>query len=187
MKAVIDTCSLVSLMRYYLPFDKEGKLKNFIKEQISCKNILVLDEVKNECHYQSKGQVLEALLFLRDAKYLTKTSSLSANSKFHELIENNFVYGRERNKLDAAEFQSAKDAFTKSADLLLVLYAYNNKKVDDVIVITEETSFENDGKAFKKIPELCRIANVTAMTLPEFFKQFTIINLSIDITATTLF
>lgn len=32
MKAVIDTSSLVSLVRYFLPFDKEGKLKAFLEE-----------------------------------------------------------------------------------------------------------------------------------------------------------
>lgn len=32
MKAVIDTSSLVSLVRYFLPFDKEGKLKAFQKD-----------------------------------------------------------------------------------------------------------------------------------------------------------
>lgn len=37
MKVVIDTSSLVSLVRYYLPFDKERKLKSFLEERILAK------------------------------------------------------------------------------------------------------------------------------------------------------
>lgn len=35
----------------------------------------------------------------------------------------------------------------------MILYAYNNMDKDPVI-ITEETGFNNDGKIFKKIPEI---------------------------------
>lgn len=49
MKAVIDTSSLVSLVRYYLPFDKEGKLKAFIEERIEAKKLIVLEQVVAEC------------------------------------------------------------------------------------------------------------------------------------------
>ena len=49
MKAVIDTSSLVSLVRYYLPFDKEGKLTSFLEERILAKKIIVMEEVALEC------------------------------------------------------------------------------------------------------------------------------------------
>ncbi len=55
MKAVIDTSSLVSLVRYYLPFDKEGKLKAFIEERIEAKELVVLEQVAAECKLQGKG------------------------------------------------------------------------------------------------------------------------------------
>ena len=56
MKAVIDTSSLVSLVRYFLPFDKEGKLKAFLEENILSGNIIVLEQVAEECKRQGKGQ-----------------------------------------------------------------------------------------------------------------------------------
>lgn len=68
----------------------------------------------------------------------------------------------------------------------MILYAYNNMDKDPVI-ITEETGFNNDGKIFKKIPEICRSINITTMSLPEFLSKHAVINLSIDISPTTLF
>ena len=45
MKIVIDTSSLLSLVRYYLPFDKKSLLNNLFKAQIELNNIIVLDKV----------------------------------------------------------------------------------------------------------------------------------------------
>jgi hypothetical protein len=69
MKAVIDTSSLVSLVRYFLPFDKEGKLKAFLEENILSGNIIVLEQVAEECKRQGKGQVIEAFPFIAKPKY----------------------------------------------------------------------------------------------------------------------
>lgn len=40
MKVVIDTNSLLSLIRYYLPFDKNGILFQFIKKKIEIGEII---------------------------------------------------------------------------------------------------------------------------------------------------
>jgi len=45
MKAVIDTNSLLSLVRYYLPFDKKGVLFQFIKSKIETGDIIIIDKV----------------------------------------------------------------------------------------------------------------------------------------------
>ena len=81
MKAVIDTSSLISLVRYYLPFDKDGKLRDFLEKQILCENILVIDKVIEECKYQGKGQVIVAFPFLKKARY--KTDTIIASPKFY--------------------------------------------------------------------------------------------------------
>ena len=54
MKAVIDTSSLVSLVRYFLPFDKEGKLKTFLDENILSGKVIVLEQVAEECKRLAK-------------------------------------------------------------------------------------------------------------------------------------
>lgn len=184
MKAVIDTSSLISLVRYYLPFDKDGKLRDFLEKQILCENILVIDKVIEECKYQGKGQVIVAFPFLKEARY--KTDTLIPLPKFYKLVDNNFVNGSERNLINEAEYQLKRDEFLNSTDLRMILYAYNNMDKDPVI-ITEETGFNNDGKIFKKIPEICRSINITTMSLPEFLSKHEVINLSIDISLTTLF
>jgi hypothetical protein len=58
MKVVIDTNSLLSLVRYYLPFDKKGVLFQFIKSKIENGDIIIIDKVLEECTYNSKGLVL---------------------------------------------------------------------------------------------------------------------------------
>ena len=103
MKVLIDTCSLISFVRYYLPFDKEGKLLTFLEEQILSKNIIVLDKVITECRRQGKGLVINALPFLRNAKYKTDSTTLIPRPKFYNLIDNNFVIGSEKNHLNQAE------------------------------------------------------------------------------------
>jgi len=187
MKAIFDTSSLISFVRYYLPFDKSNKLKDFLKKQILDKKIVVLDRVATECEYQGQGQVVSALPFINEKKFKTSTTSLIAPPKFHHLIDHNFINGSVKNQFGEAEYQAERDKYLKSADCAMILYAYNNKSTEKTIIITEETGFNNDGKVFKKIPENCKSIEVTTQTLPEFFISNGLIDFSIDVTATTLF
>lgn len=43
MKIVIDTNSLLSLVRYYLPFDNENHLNDFFKNKIANGSIVIID------------------------------------------------------------------------------------------------------------------------------------------------
>jgi hypothetical protein len=67
---VIDTNSLLSLVRYYLPFDKKGVLFQFIKSKIENGNIIIIDKVLEEWAYNSKGLVLSKLPYLMDKFFL---------------------------------------------------------------------------------------------------------------------
>ena len=49
MKAIIDTSSLLSLVRYYLPFDQDTKLFDFIKSEFENGNLILIDAVYQEC------------------------------------------------------------------------------------------------------------------------------------------
>ncbi len=187
MKAVIDTCSLISFVRYYLPFDQGNRLKDFLKEQILDKKIIVLDKVAAECEYTSNGLVVKSLPFIKDKKYRTSTSSLVAPPKFHHLIDCNFINASEKRKLTDAEYQKLRGDYLNSADCSLILYTYDKKNTEEIVIITEETGYNNDGKAFKKIPENCKAIDIKTQMLPEFLKSNGIINLSIDIAATSLF
>ena len=66
MKVIIDTNSLLSLVRYYLPFDKNKILYNFIKEKILSGEIILIDKVYMQCAFIAKGIILSELDFLNN-------------------------------------------------------------------------------------------------------------------------
>ena len=187
MKAVIDTSSLVSLVRYYLPFDKEGKLKDFLEERIMAKKIVVLEEIAQECKRQGKGQVVVALPFITQLKYKTSITGIRINKTLYNLIDNNFVNGSIKALLPEAEYQFEREKFTGSADFAMVLYAYSLKEKEEMVIITEETGYSNDGKPFKKIPDICGIIGVKTQNLPTFLKENNLIDLSVKVQKTSLF
>jgi hypothetical protein len=99
MKVAIDTNSLLSLVRYYLPFDKKSVLFNFIKDKFEQGEIIIIDKVFEQCTYNSKGLVIKQLTYLSDKTFLKsaklpyKTDTLIAPSpaKFLRQIDNQFV------------------------------------------------------------------------------------------------
>lgn len=187
MKAVIDTSSLVSLVRYYLPFDKEGKLRAFIEERIENKSLIVLEQIVVECKLQGKGQVVKALPFVDKPKNKTSITDVPVNQKLFNMIDNNFINGSVAGQLSPAEYQLERDKFTASADFAMVLYAYSIKEKEDVVIVTEETGYSNDGKPFRKIPGICDTIGVRTLNLPQFLAENSMIDLTVEIQKTSLF
>ncbi len=182
MIVVIDTSSLLSLVRYYLPFDKSDKLFNFIQNQIKNGELIIIDEVLSECKYISKGIVLEKLSYLLDKEFInkykiqTKTKDLLPPSpkKFYNLVDNNFCTPLSR-KLNDAEFEQRKKEFLSSADARIIIYSLikkHNKQNMEIVIVTEETETANDYKAFKKIPSICKILKIEVMTLPSLLEKY---------------
>jgi len=175
MMVLIDTSSLISLVRYYLPFDKDQTLYNFIKEKIESKQILVLDKVYEECEYTAKGIVLEELKYLKSKKNITKTTEVFPTQKFFNQLENQFINGSVKNKLSDVQFENRKNVFLNSADAKLLLYSINDSSKQYVIV-SEETETSNDNKSFKKLPAICKILDLEIITLPKLLKSYQEIN-----------
>jgi hypothetical protein len=183
MKVVIDTNSLLSLVRYYLPFDKKAVLFTFFKDKIEKGDIIIIDKVFQECTFNSKGIVLTTLDYLNDKAFLKsskvpyKTDSLLAPSpaKFLRLVENQFVNAivRGQRKLTETEFENQKNTFLNDADMkqiILCLNLINNG--EKVVLVTEETESSNDNKLFKKIPAICKELEIETMTLPELIAKY---------------
>ncbi len=82
MKIVIDTSSLLSLVRYYLPFDQKNKLFDFIKAKIEAREIIVIDKVYDEAKFLAKGIVIEKFEYLRDKTIHQKTTNILPKKKF---------------------------------------------------------------------------------------------------------
>ncbi|WP_035805536.1 DUF4411 family protein [Lunatimonas lonarensis] len=183
MKVVIDTNSLLSLVRYYLPFDKKGVLFEFIKSKIESGDIIIIDKVFEECTYNSRGLVLKKLQYLTDKTFLKaakvpyKTDSLLVpNTKqFFHLLNNNFVNQivKKARNFTEVEFESEKTRFIESADMKQVILSLNLKaKGERVVLVTEETESNNDNKLFKKIPTICKELEIGTMTLPELIAKY---------------
>jgi hypothetical protein len=173
MIVVIDTSSLLSLVRYYLPFDKQNILYNFIQEKIESNEIIILDRVYDECKFTSKGIVVEKLEYIKDKKNQVKTTDLLPSQKFFNQLENQFINGSVKNRLTDVEFENRKNSFMESADAKLILYGLANRKPNNrLVIVSEETEFSNDNKSFKKIPAICKILNLEIISLPQLMEIY---------------
>lgn len=181
MRAVIDTNSLLFFVRAYLPFEKEGKLKNFFQQKFNSGEIIVLDKVFEQSKFVAKGIVIKELKFLDDKKKLVKTELILPEPKFFNRLDNELCYRAQKNKLTPTEYEVKKEEFLDDADAKLILFCETEKKkleLDKPILITEETRTENDNKLFKKLPEICDILEIDHCTLPVLLKDHFSINLS---------
>ena len=182
MRVVIDTSSLLSMVRYYLPFDKNQILYNLFESKVKSEEIIILDKVYEECKYTSKGLVLKSINYLNDKKIRVKTEELLPTTKFFNQLENQFINGAIRNKLTEVEFENRKNAYLESADSKLLLFCLKNKNLFESIlyVVTEETEFSNDNKSFKKLPAICKMLDINVLTLPDLINTYDEINLIIS-------
>lgn len=190
MKIVIDTSSLLSLVRYYLPFDKKKVLFEIIKTKIANGEILVIDKTIEECEYTSKGIVLETLDYLKD-KTFNKSNKLPLNTefilppapaKFYRMVDNNFVVTSQRARLNDLQYDSLKTEFMNSADMKMILTVLNLKKdnpQEDIYLVTEETELSNDHKVFKKIPAICSQIDIKTINIQQLLDKFEGLNIEI--------
>lgn len=182
MKVVIDTNSLLSLVRYYLPFDKNSVLFDFFKTKIEEREIIIIDKVYEQCLYNAKGIILQKLAFLEDKAFLKsaktshKTEALIAPSpgKFLRMMENQFVVSVQRRKLTDVEFEIQKNIHLEDADIKQIILCLHLMldEGENVVLVTEETADSNDNKLFKKIPAICKELGIKTMTLPELIEQY---------------
>jgi hypothetical protein len=188
MKVVIDTNSLLSLVRYYLPFDKKGVLYKFFKGKIEKGEIIIIDKVLEQSSFIAKQIIVQKLDFLADKNFLKsakvpyKTYSLLAPSpaKFLRQLENQFVNSvvRKQRKLTETEFENQKNSFLNDADMKQIILCLNLiKDGEKVVLVTEETESSNDNKLFKKIPAICKELEIETMTLPELIGKYDDINI----------
>ena len=183
MKVVIDTSSLLSLVRYYLPFDKKTILFQVFREKIANGEILVIDKIIDECAYTSKGIVLISLSFLID-KNFNKTNNLPLNTefvlpsspaKFYRQVDSQFVNGVQKNRLTETQYDSVKNDFMNSADMKLILTSLTlikDNPTEEVFLVTEETEVSNDHKVFKKIPAICSQLDIQTINIQQLVDKF---------------
>ena len=185
----MDTCSLLSLVRYYLPFDKNKVLYHFFKDKVSCGEIIIIDKVLDECKNTSSGLVLKELTFLDDKSFLksnklpikTKEIFPPSSKRFLNDVDNRFVIGAKKNRLTESEYQTQKNIFLESADIRMIILCLNliqELKLEEVFIATEETRESNDNKLFKKIPAICELLEIPVITLPKLIEMYEEIDLN---------
>ncbi len=191
MKAIIDTSSLLSLVRYYLPFDSHGILFNLIKDKIETGEIIILDAVLQECRFVSKKIVVNHLTYLLDKEFQktfqvpVKTDELIplAPQKFLNMLKNQFAIPAQLKRLTDAEFEVQKSRFLESADAKMIMHCQHMIKDfsdEEVFIVTEESNSENDLKLFKKIPSICQMLDIPVLSLPELLSKFSELDLGIN-------
>ncbi len=184
MKAIIDTSSLLALVRYYLPFDSHRILFSFIQNKIENGEIVVIDKVLDQCKYVASGLVLKVFtcladnVFLKSAKVPYNTTSLLVHNpkEFYPRFYTDFcnLPVKKAKRLTDAEFEVQKDRFLEDADMKLIVLCLNLIKggEKEVILVTEETSTNNDNKLFKKIPAICEYLDIETISLPELLEVY---------------
>ena len=167
----IDTSSLLSLVRYYLPFDNNNILYDFFCLKVKNGEILILDKVIDECRYVAKGVIVNSLKYIESKDNQINTTNLFPDKKFFNLLENNFINTSVRNRLSDVQYENRKSAFLESADAKLLLYCIQNKD-SGVVIVSEETDSDNDNKSFKKLPTICKMLHFSVMTLPQLILNY---------------
>ena len=186
MKVVLDTSSLLSLVRYYIPFDNEKVLFDYIKSKLHVGEIILIDKVFDECKYISNKVIFKDLFFLEDKKFLQssgipyKTDSLLAPSpgKFLRRVDDHFAISVQKRKLTPVQYETEKNSYLNSADIKQIILCLNLiEKREDVVLVTEESRASNDSKIFKKLPAICDMLGINSSTLPNLLLQSTDIEL----------
>ena len=175
MKVVLDTSSLLSLVRYYIPFDNEQVLFDFVKSKLLVGDVILIDKVLDECKYISRKIILKQLFFLDDKQFLQssgipyKTESLLAPSpgKFLRMVDDQFAISAKKANLSVAQYDVQKNRYLLSADIKQIILCLNlMENHENVVIVSEESRASNYSKLFKKIPAICDILGIKSMTLP---------------------
>ena len=184
---VIDTSSLLSLVRYYHPFDKRKILYKFIEERFIQADFILLASTIMEIKRVAQGIILAQYPFLGNKKkgspprIVVQKNLDIFDPELHKRIKSNWVNKKQEKRLRQfkreKEFETEYDKYIKGVDCQLILYALKKRKSSckkEVIVVTEETSQQNDQKLFKKIPQICKIENIKCQTLPSMLQQLNV-------------
>ena len=174
MRFIIDTSTWVSLVKYYKPFDNSSVIYDFFKQKIKDGEFILLSEVSNECSFVSKKIVIKELDFITNKKLITKTTELLPTNKFYNLLENQFCNQFQKRLLNETEIENLTNEFLKEADAKIILKAIEITKTldNEITIVTEETTSNNDNKLFKKIPAICKELNIDCIGLPKLIENF---------------
>lgn len=164
---MIDTSSLLILVRHLLKLDRDGKLLKIIKEMFS-QGTAVLHEVVHE--EVSRKVVAGALVFLQAAPRVPAQKPTSDRLQY--------VYDNWTNEKRLPSDIKLEE-YSLKADCQIIEHCRRmNAKMPLIehVVVTEELSYleENSNarpRPFKKIPDICASEGVRCMNLVDMLKE----------------
>ena len=182
---------VVSMKKYVTNPEKTGIIAEFKRKSPSKGMINVSSSVEQTSigYMQAGASALSILTdkeFLRERKIIVKTDELIPVSptRFLNMVKNQFVaVPAQFRKLTEAEFEVQKNHFMESADAKLIMYCQHlitDNQVEEIYLVTEETSATNDLKLFKKIPVICGIIRIPVITLPELLEKYPEVDLGFN-------
>ncbi len=183
MVVVVDTCSLHRLVEYYLPLDKEGKLVPLFERLFLGREIIMTESVFSECSRIAKGIITTKLPFLKTkaAKdLLIKLDYFPPDAKLLKIVSENFTIKAKYQSLTPEQQIAQSDAYRRSGDFSILQCAYMEKKGmagnlfgEDLRVLTDESSAENDNKCFRKIPACCKFLETETINIRKYLEDIT--------------
>lgn len=183
MVVVVDTCSLLRLVDYYLPLDKANKLVPLFEQLFYSREVVMTQAVYEECKHVSKEIIVKSLPFLisKESKKLIVTSDFFVpDQKLLRIVDEHFTIRAKFNSLKPEEQEAQKDSFLRGGDFSILQCAYMEKKGmagnlfrDDLRVLTDESSVENDSKCYKKIPSCCKFLGTPTINIREYLEIIT--------------
>ena len=183
MVVVVDTCSLLRLVEYYLPLDKTNKLVPLLEQLFFSRDMVMTQAVYEECQYVSKGIIIKSLPFLNSKegkKLIVAPEAFAPDQKLLRIVDEHFTIRAKFNSLKPEEQEAQKDTFLRSGDFSILQCAYMEKKGmtgslfgDDLRVLTDESGAENDSKCYKKIPPCCKILGAPTINIREYLEIIT--------------
>jgi len=171
-----DTSSLFALAHYYQPLQDGSCVDSLLMQLVQNGTIKIIDAVLEECARLSQGKVISRFQFLSNNVENTRELVPNAPQRFDRMLDNNFCNLPMKKNLPEEEYIVRKNAYYKTADCKLIVYAYNVKTntelfQEEVIIMTEESKFSNDGKLFKKIPAICENLGISIISATDFMKS----------------
>ena len=163
-KVVIDSNSLINIIKYYSKLKKFDKLKDLLNNKIKNGEIIVLDKVVSELNgYRGQNNAL-----VQYTGITTGLNTIFLLTDFHK-TQNWYLQQNEMRFRNPNHIQREKDEFQNThADLFLVLYCLHLKNQNEDVVLVTDESFGRDGKLYKKIPQICNEEGIDFLHSSDF-------------------
>ena len=90
MPHLVDSSSLLQMVRYYLPLDKQGKLHALLSQYFAAEKLVIIDAVLAEVRSLAGGIVMKKFPFLADKKIAKPTADLFPDAAMNRRIDAEF-------------------------------------------------------------------------------------------------